>query len=104
MAKKGSRGRETITAFNAVMKDETLSLGCKVLWALYRAFDFSGRGSWPGDETLARHMGKSVRSVQSYRAELLDRGFLEQTLRGPRPAVYRAVVAKRPRPPEGKTT
>lgn len=93
MTKETVGGRKTIAAFGAIMKDETLTPEEKVLWGLYRAYDFKGRGSWPGDETLAGHMGKSVRSVQGYRARLLEKGFLEQTLCGPRPAIYKAVVS-----------
>jgi hypothetical protein len=92
LGKSVRKGRETIAAYGAVMKSPELSLGAKVLWGIYRAYDFKGRGSWPGDETLAEHMGKSESSVQKYRRELLEKSFLKQTLRGRWPAIYRAVV------------
>jgi hypothetical protein len=92
LGKSVRKGRETIAAYGAVMKSPELSLGAKVLWGIYRAYDLKGRGSWPGDETLAEHMGKSESSVQKYRRELLEKSFLKQTLRRRWPAIYRAVV------------
>ncbi len=73
------------------MRTAELGSSEKVLWGLYRSYD-SGDGAWPGDEALAAHMGKKVRSVESYRAQLLDAGFLLKEFRGPKPAVYRAVL------------
>lgn len=91
--KTNGKGQETIVACFAIARDNVLTPEEKTLWMLYRSYD-SGRGAWPSDEVLAGHMGKSKRSVQSYRASLLDQGFLEQRLRGPRTASYRAVIPR----------
>jgi len=92
MADKGKQdGRTTLREIFAVMRTAELGPAEKVLWSLYRSYD-GGAGAWPGDEALAAHMGKKLRSVESYRARLLDAGFLLKEFRGPKPAVYRAVL------------
>ena len=84
-------GRSTLREIFAAMRTADLGAPEKVLWCLYRSYD-GGAGAWPGDEALAAHMGKKVRSVESYRARLIDSGFLLKEFRGPKPAVYRAVL------------
>ena len=84
-------GTKTLSELFWVMRDPSLSLEEKVLWALYRSYD-SGHGAWPGDELLAQHLGRSPRSVQRYRKKLIQRGLLLQQRRGQLPAVCRAVV------------
>lgn len=92
--------RSTLPDLFTVMAEPRLSEGAKVLWALYRKYDFRGDGAFPSDETLAAHLGgKSVRSVRRLRSELREAGYLEQRLRGPQPPAYLAVV-----PAEGRTT
>ena len=92
MAEKGKRdGRTTLEEIFDFFKTPTLSSYEKALWMLYRAYD-GGEGAWPGDDVLAAHMDKSVRSVQGYRARLLEAGFLHKKFRGPKPAIYRAVI------------
>lgn len=90
------RGRDTLGAIWAVAKEPALTPEEKNLWTLYRAYDFHGRGAWPGDDVLAAHMGRSVRSVKQYRKRLMALGYLEQQLRGFRPAIYNAVVPETP--------
>ncbi|MFH1764909.1 MAG: hypothetical protein ABIF09_12025 [Gemmatimonadota bacterium] len=104
MSDENKSGRRTISAFFQIMRDETLTPEEKVLWGVYRSYEnpTKGLGAFPGDQTLAEHMGKSVRSVQNYRAQLLVRGYLVQTLRGPRPAIYRAVLPDLEEDPEGE--
>lgn len=89
----GERGRATLAAIFEAAKDPELSAEELRLWLLYRAHEFQdGQGAFPGDSRLARMMDRSPRSVQGYRASLLESGYLLQELRGPRPARYRAVV------------
>ena len=57
-------GRTTLREVFAVMRTEELGPVEKVLWGLYRSYD-SGNGAWPGDEVLAAHMGRKVRSCAS---------------------------------------
>lgn len=95
----GDRGRATLAAIFEAAQDTELSAEELRLWLLYRAHEFDdGRGAFPGDERLARLMDRSPRSVQRHRASLLEAGYLEQELRGPRPARYRAVVPDEEQP------
>ena len=90
-ARRKQDGRTTLPEIFAVMRTAALGPAEKVLWGLYRSYD-SGNGAWPGDEVLAAHMSRKVRSIEDYRARLLDAGFLLKEFRGPKPAVYRAVI------------
>lgn len=85
-------GRATLQDVFAVMRDPDLSAEEKVLWGIIRSHETPEKGAYPGDERLARMMDKSPRSVERYRRSLLERGYLEQQLRGPKPATYRAVL------------
>ena len=99
MAKKEKQnGWTTLREIFEVFKGSTLSPDEKVLWMLYRAYD-QGAGAWPGDDVLADHMQKGVRSVQRYRSRLLEGGFLLKEFRGPKPASYRAVSPSKASPP-----
>lgn len=89
--RNGRDGRATLGEIFIVMRDPRLTESEKVLWCLYRSYD-SGNGAWPGDDLLATQMGKSVRSVQAYRAGLIGKGYLAQRFRGPHPAAHNAVV------------
>jgi hypothetical protein len=93
-----TRGRRTLSAIWAMARceDERLTPPHKLLWLNYRSYEgTAGRGAFVGDDRLAGHLGKSVRSVQMYRADLVEWGYLRQQLRGPNPAMYWAVL-----PPE----
>lgn len=86
-------GRLTLSEIFEATRDPALTPEEKVLWTLYRSYEGSeGSGAFPGDERLARHMGLSERSVQGYRARLLEKGYLRRKLRGPRPALFWAVT------------
>lgn len=96
-------GRASLKAIFAVARTPELSAQEVRLWILYRSYEQSdGRGAYPGDELLANHLDKSPRSVQKYRARLLKLGYLEQRLRGPNPARYRAVLPDEASQPSAK--
>ena len=82
-------GRATLREMFALVRDSSLTPEEKTLWMLYRSYD-TGDGAWPGDDLLAGHIGKSVRSVKAYKARLRELGYLHVELRGPNPAVHRA--------------
>ncbi len=88
-------GRATLRDVFEIMRDPHLTEHEGRLWALYRSYD-TGEGAWPGDDVLAGHMGKKIRSVESYRAGLIQKGYLVGTFRGPPPAAYRAVIPEAP--------
>ena len=91
MDKERQNGRTTLRHLFRVMRDAELSCDEKVLWGLYRSYD-AGEGAWPGDDVLSAHMSRSVRTVQFHRARLIELGYLLRTMRGPKPAIFRAVV------------
>lgn len=88
----GGDGRATLRDIFTLLRDAPLEPAEKVLWGLYRSYESADRGAFPGDELLAKHLGRSERSVQEYRATLLERGYLIKRFRGPKPALYRAVL------------
>lgn len=93
--------RTTLPDIFAVMRDPNLTDQEVRLWGIYRSYDH-GDGAYPGDETIQAHMAsvdeqgrrrpKSLRAIQTYRASLVRKGYLTRELRGPNPAVYRAIV------------
>jgi hypothetical protein len=96
-------GRATLRDIFALVRDSDLSPEEKTLWLLYRSYD-TGDGAWPGDDILAEHIGKSVRSVKLYKAKLREHGLLDVEFRGPNPAVHRAIYpakAVQPTAPQG---
>lgn len=84
-------GRTTLREIFALFRSSKLSSEEKALWVIYRSYD-SGAGAHPGDEVLGEHMGKSVRSVQTYRTRLIDRGFLTKEFRGRNPSLFRTAI------------
>lgn len=84
-------GRNSLAEIFAVMRDPSLSVTARVVWAILRSYD-GGRGAWPSDRTVAEQLGKHEKTVRNARRELMTRGFLIQQKRGPRPAMYRAVL------------
>lgn len=97
----GERGRATLGDVFAVLRDPHLEPAAKVLWGLYRSYESADRGAFPGDELLAQHLGLSERSVQQYRYALIEAGYLQQRLRGRKPALYRAVLPDGAEAPAG---
>lgn len=76
----------------AAVRDPRLGPGEFALWLAYRSYETDGMGAFPGDAMLADHFGMSERWVQEHRYALMEAGFLDQTLRGRKPATYRAVL------------
>jgi hypothetical protein len=63
------------------------------LWLIYRSYEGpGGRGAYPGDPLLADLMHRTERMIRAYKRDLLAWGFLRQQLRGPRPALYWAIL------------
>jgi len=87
-----SRKRQTLTDIFTVARDPSLSPGAKGLWLVYRSYDGRDKGAHPGDELVASHLDCSPRTVQRWRAELIESGHLRQQLDGPKTARYFAVL------------
>ena len=67
---------------NFILRDGTLSLGAKVAYSMFLHFDWYNEGCFPGQDTLAQHMGMSVSRVNEYIKELEAAGLVEITRRG----------------------
>lgn len=99
----GRDGRASLKAIFDVARSPELTAAEVRLWILYRSYEQpDGRGAYPGDELLAKHLDKSPRAVQGYRARLLKLGYLRQKLRGPNPAWYWAILPDEESQPTAK--
>ena len=67
---------------NFILQDGTLSLGAKVAYSMFLHFDWYNEGCFPGQDTLAQHMGMSVSRVNEYIKELEAAGLVDITRRG----------------------
>jgi hypothetical protein len=67
---------------NFILRDSSLSLGAKVSYSMFLHFDWYNEGCFPGQDTLAKHMGMSVSRVNEYIKELEAAGLIEITRRG----------------------
>ncbi len=67
---------------NFILRDGTLSLGAKVAYSMFLHFDWYNEGCFPGQDTLAQHMGMSVSRVNEYIKELEAAGLVDITRRG----------------------
>jgi hypothetical protein len=84
---------ENMLAYEAVVRDPTLSPGAVKLWCIYRAEDRIGNGCYWGDgKVAAQFAGKSIPSIKRYRAELVEAGLLKVTRRRNQTAVMRALT------------
>lgn len=92
-----------IDGYMVVARTSDLEPGEKALWFAIRGKENEdGRGCFAGDELLAAYVGRSERSIQEYRASMLEKGYLRRQLRGPKPAYWWATVPDNPTIPDGK--
>ena len=67
---------------NSVLKSEKLSPGAKLTYAMLLSYAWQNDFCFPGQETLAKDMGASARSIVRYISELEDGQFLTIKKRG----------------------
>ena len=67
---------------NFFLRDTKLSLGAKVTYSLLLSFFWHNNAVFPGQDTLAGHMGMSMSRANEYVKELEAAGFIEITRRG----------------------
>jgi hypothetical protein len=67
---------------NFILRDSSLSLGAKVAFSMFLHFAWNNESCFPGQDTLAEHMGMSVSRVNEYIKELEAAGLIEITRRG----------------------
>lgn len=67
---------------NFILTNKDLSVGAKLYYAMLLKYAREKDYCYPGQQTLARDIGSSERSVRTYQKELEDVGFLEVVQRG----------------------
>ena len=67
---------------NSVLKSEKLSPGAKLTYAMLLSYAWQNDFCFPGQETLAKDMGASARSIVRYISELEEGQFLTIKKRG----------------------
>lgn len=67
---------------NFVLLNDKLSVGAKLTYAILLKYAWSDHHCFPGQETLAKDMTSSERSVRTYLKELETAGFIKIKQRG----------------------
>lgn len=67
---------------NKMIRDTSVSTTGRLLYTLLQSRSFSGNSPYPGQATLAKELGLSVRSVFNYLEELENAGWLTSKKRG----------------------
>src|SRR5215469_2956323 len=67
---------------NFILKNNTLSLGAKVAYAMFLHYTWHNDSCFPGQDRLAEHMGMSKSRVNEFIKELEAANLVEITRRG----------------------
>src|SRR5437879_1123381 len=67
---------------NFILKDPNLSIGAKVVYAMFLSYAWHNDSCFPGQERLAADMGMSVSRVNEFVKALESVGLIEITRRG----------------------
>ena len=67
---------------NFILNHKDISIGGKIYYAMLLKYAREKDHCFPGQQTLARDIGASERSVRTYQKELEDAGYLEVVHRG----------------------
>jgi biotin operon repressor len=67
---------------NFILRDPKLSLGAKVTYSMFLHFAWNNDSCFPGQNTLAGHMGMSTSRVNEFIKELEAAGLIEIKRRG----------------------
>ncbi len=67
---------------NELLRDTSLSMGARQTWIALKSHAWQDPECWPGQETLARELGVSVRQVRRYLTELEGAGLVETVQQG----------------------
>ena len=74
---------------NHILRSKTLSVGAKLTYAMLLSYAWQNDFCFPGQQTLADHMGVSKRSVVTFIKELDKTGFVTVKRQGlNRPNLY----------------
>ena len=91
---------------NTVLESIEISPGAKLTYAMLLKYAWQNDFCFPGQDRLAKDMGVSLRSTNSYVQELEERGFISILRRGQgKPNIYELNLTRRsrkerPRPPK----
>ena len=67
---------------NFILRDPKLSVGAKVVYAMFLSYAWNNDSCFPGQERLAQDMGMSVSRVNEFIKSLQSSGFIEIIRRG----------------------
>lgn len=67
---------------NLILRDKTISVGAKVVYAALLSYAWHKDCCFPGQEALAEDLGVSKRSVITFLQDLEQAGYLEKVRRG----------------------
>ena len=67
---------------NVILRDEKLTLGAKMAYAMLLSYAWQKESCFPGQERLAKDIGVSKRSVVTFMKELVKSGYVERIRRG----------------------
>ncbi len=82
---------------NRILRAPGLSAGAKLTYALLLSYAWQDGSCFPGQERLAVDIGLSVRTVQTYIAELKAGGFIRVELRGMGQTAVYTLTAESPK-------
>jgi hypothetical protein len=67
---------------NVILRDQTLSLGAKMTYAVLLSYAWQKDSCFPGQEKLAEDMGAGRRSIIRFMEELIQAGYVQKVRRG----------------------
>lgn len=67
---------------NYVLRDKRLSFGARLAYAVLLSYAWQEDSCFPGQDRMAKDLGTSRRSINSYLKELKDVGFIDWKRRG----------------------
>lgn len=67
---------------NMILQNPDLSIGAKATYAVMLSYAWQKDHCFPGQTTLAKHLGSGERSVRRYIKELEEEGFIKIKQRG----------------------
>ena len=67
---------------NYVLRDDKLTFGARLAYAVLLSYAWQENSCFPGQDKMAKDLGTSRRSINSYLKELKDAGYIDWKRRG----------------------